>query len=87
MTSLPRYDDVTNPCARDSVGVPFTYILRDILQFDADLAAAEARLTVHYDDGTNPATMTSLAPLLYRHLPRYYDVTNPATIPSLTPLL
>ena len=40
-----------------------------------------------YYDVTNPATMTSLIPLLWRHLPRYYDVTNPATMTSLTPLL
>ena len=38
-------------------------------------------------DNEGPATMTSLTPLLCRHLHRYYDVTNPATMPSLTPLL
>ena len=44
------------------------------------------RLWPRYDV-TNPATMTSLTLLLYRHRPRYYDVTNHATMTSLTPLL
>ena len=39
----------------------------------------------------NPATMTSLTPLIWRHLPLcydvYYDVTNPSNMTSLTPLL